>query len=347
MHDSFPPGLDPELLVRYLASEATAPERRQVDDWLAADPTHQRYAEDLRRLWERSAAAGDFAAFDAEADWQQVKTRMNPAWGRTDRPALRLGNRWHAWQRIAAAVVLVLGLALGLGGPVRRYLSGSERSTAAGTAPVRITLADGTKVSLNAGARLSYPERFSGAQRAVTLTGEAFFEVTENKAQPFVITTGAVSTRVLGTSFVVNAPREDSVLVTVLTGKVALSATGQAGNRLVMTPGERGTYRQGRLVKSPNPDPNFLAWQTGVLTFRNTPLPVVVRDLERHYRQPIRLGSEALAACRLTSSFSRQPLPEVLAELELVLPLRAETRGDTLLLTGEGCRPATGPGSGD
>ncbi len=339
--------MDHELLVRYLAGEATPPERRQVDDWIAADPTHRRYAEDLRHLWERSAAAGDFASFDAEADWQRVRARMNPGWGKTDRPPVRLGNRWHAWQRIAAAVVLVLGLVLGLGGPVRRYFSASERSTAAGPEPVRITLSDGTRVYLNAGARLSYPERFSGAQRAVTLTGEAFFEVAENKAQPFVITTGAVATRVLGTSFVVNAPRADSVLVTVLTGKVALSETGQAGRGLEMTPGERGTYRQGRLAKAANPDPNFRSWQTGVLTFRNTPLPGVIRDLERHYRQPIRLGSEALAACRLTSSFSRQPLPEVLAELELVLPLRVETRGDTLLLTGEGCRPAPGPGTGD
>jgi ferric-dicitrate binding protein FerR (iron transport regulator) len=337
--------MDHELLVRYLAGEVTASERRQVDDWLAADPTHRRYAEDLRHVWERSAAAGDFAAFDAEADWQKVRARMNPDWEKTDRPPVRLGNRWHAWQRVAAAVVLVLGLALGLGGPVRRYLSGSEKSTAAGTEPVRLALSDGTQVFLNAGARLSYPERFSGAQRAVTLTGEAFFEVAENKAQPFVVTTGAVATRVLGTSFVVNAPRADSVLVTVLTGKVALSEIGQAGRRLEMTPGERGTYRQGRLAKSTNPDPNFRSWQTGVLTFRNTPLPGVVRDLERHYRQPIRLGSEALAACRLTSSFSRQALPEVLAELELVLPLRVETRGDTLLLTGEGCRPA--PGTGD
>jgi ferric-dicitrate binding protein FerR (iron transport regulator) len=339
--------MDHELLVRYLAGEANAPERRQVDDWLAADPTHRQYAEALRQLWERSAAAGDFAAFDAEADWQQVRARLNPAWSKTDRPAVPLGNRWPAWQRMTAAVVLVLGLVLGLGGPVRRYLSGGERSTAAGTEPLGITLADGTKVYLNAGARLSYPERFSGAQRAVTLTGEAFFEVTKNQEQPFVITTGAVSTRVLGTSFVVNAPREDSVLVTVLTGKVALSETGQAGSRLVMTPGERGTYQPGRLAKSPNPDLNFMSWQTGTLTFRNTPLTAVARDLERHYRKPIRLGSEALAACRLTSSFSHQPLPEVLAELELVLPLRAETRGDTLLLTGKGCRPATGPGSGD
>jgi ferric-dicitrate binding protein FerR (iron transport regulator) len=73
----------------------------------------------------------------------------------------------------------------------------------------------------------------------------------------------------------------------------------------------------------------------------------VVRDLERHYRKPIRLGSAPLVACQLTSSFNKQTLPDVLAELQLVLPLRVETRGDTLLLTGKGCRPATGPGSGD
>ena len=347
MNPSFPPGLDHELLVRYLAGEATPPEHRQVDDWLAADPKNQRYAQDLRRLWERSAAAGDFAAFDAEADWRQVRARMNPNWGKSDRPPVRLGNRWQPWQRIAVAVVLLLGLVLGLGGPVRRYLSGNEKSTVAGTEPVRIILSDGTKVALNAGARLSYPERFWGAQRAVTLTGEAFFEVAENKEKPFVITSGAVSTRVLGTSFVVNAPRADSVLVTVLTGKVALSALGREGGRLVMTPGQRGTYRKGRLTKAPNPDPNFRSWQTGTLTFRNTPLAAVVRDLERHYRKPIRLGPAPLDACRLTSSFSHQPLPEVLAELQLVLPIRVETRGDTLLLTGEGCRPATGPASGD
>jgi ferric-dicitrate binding protein FerR (iron transport regulator) len=347
MNPLFPPGIDHELLVRYLAGETTPPEQRQVDDWLAADPQNQRYAEDLRRLWERSAAAGDFAAFDAEADWRHVRTRMNPNWERPDRPPVRLGNRWPAWQRVAAAVVLLLGLVLGLGGPVRQYLAGNEKIAIAGPEPRRIILSDGTKVHLNAGARLSYPERFSGDQRAVTLTGEAFFAVTENKAKPFVITTGGASTRVLGTSFVVNAPRADSVLVTVLTGKVALSPAGRESDRLVMTPGERGTYRRGRLAKAPNPDPNFRSWQTGVLTFRNTPLPAVARDLERHYRKPVRIGSQALAACRLTSSFSRQPLPEVLAELELVLPLRVATRGDTMLLTGEGCHPTSGPGTGD
>jgi ferric-dicitrate binding protein FerR (iron transport regulator) len=347
MNPLFPPGLDHELLVRYLAGEATAPERRQVDDWLAADPKNQRYAEDLRRLWERSAAAGDFAAFDAEADWRLVRARMNPDWEQPDRPPVRLGKRWPAWQRVAAAVVLLLGLVFGRGGPVRQYFSGNQKRTAAGTKPLRITLSDGTKVHLNAGARLSYPERFSGERRAVTLTGEAFFEVAENREKPFVITSGAVETRVLGTSFVVNAPREDSVLVTVLTGKVALSETGRERGWLEMTPGERGTYRRGRLAKAPNPDPNFRSWQTGVLTFRNTPLPAVARDLERHYRKPVQLGSEALAGCRLTAAFTNQSLPEVLDELALVLPLRAETRGDTLLFTGEGCRPAIGPGTGD
>ena len=342
MNPPFPPGIDHELLVRYLSGDTTAPERRRVDEWLTADSKNQRYAEDLRRLWERSAAAGDFAAFDAEVDWRQVRARINPDWGKEDRPPVRLGNRWPSWQRIAAAVVVLLGLVLGLGDPVRQYFSKGEKSTTAGMEPVQITLSDGTKVHLNAGARLRHPEHFSGEQRAVTLTGEAFFEVAENKAKPFVITTGAVTTRVLGTSFVVNAPREDSVLVTVLTGKVALSEIGQEGGRLEMSPGERGTYRKGRLVKSPNPDPNFRSWQTGTLTFRNTPLPTVVRDLERHYRKPIRIGSAPLNGCQLTSSFSHQTLPEVLAELQLVLPLRIETRGDTVLLTGEGCQAAPG-----
>ena len=338
MDPALPADMDDALLVRFLAEEASVQERRQVENWMAADPQHQRYVEQMRLIWQNSATAGDFAAIDAKSDWEEVKVRMDPRWKET-RPLSPAKNRWlYPLLRIAAVLVLGLGIVIEFSPGLKQYFFNREQVRVAADKPVQFTLPDGTKVYLNTNARLYYPENFSGAKRAVRLTGEAFFEVTPDREKPFVIATGKVFTRVLGTSFSVNAPVEDSVLVTVVTGKVALEERDKEADQVIMNPGETGAYLKGQLTKAANGDPNFLAWKTGILTFQSTPLPEVARTLSRYYHRPVQLHSPALASCVLSTSFDHQTLEAALAELQLVLPVTLQTRGDTLLLTGEGCR---------
>ncbi|NJK98273.1 MAG: hypothetical protein HC905_28190, partial [Bacteroidales bacterium] len=100
-----------------------------------------------------------------------------------------------------------------------------------------ITLADGTKVELNSGSSISYPSRFTGKQRQVELSGEAFFDVTADKKKPFVVKAGGISIRVLGTHFNVKAyENEKQVFTTLLKGSVRIEIPSAKEQFFVLKP---------------------------------------------------------------------------------------------------------------
>lgn len=152
----------------------------------------------------------------------------------------------------------------------------------------RIALADGTKVWLNAGSRLIYPSRFVDATREVFLSGEAFFDVTENEKQPFVVKTADVLVEVLGTEFNVTAYPEDSNVLTVLaSGEVKIKGALNAdeSREVTLKPGQLGNFdREGMetSVYEVNVD-EYTLWTEGLFYFSNTDLNRITKKLERFY----------------------------------------------------------------
>ncbi|MGB3852500.1 MAG: FecR domain-containing protein [Tunicatimonas sp.] len=305
--------LDPTLLLRFLKAELSADEREQIEQWWAGSPQRRAELEQLRQLWEQSGQARGLAQVDAAADWPQVWNRMQEAPAAPIRSAT--SRRSFFW-RVAAAVALLITTAW----TGWQFAQRADSVTFAQTYEAKdtvttVSLPDGSQVYLNQGARLTYGEDFGTQTRTVQLTGEAYFEVSHNPAIPFLIRTAATTTRVVGTTF--NVRTEDQVVrVTVTSGKVAFS---HRQDTVLLTQNEVGLYENKTLRKQTNDDPNFLSWQTGVLTFDSTPLAAVVGDLERHYQVPIEVANATLNSLTLTSTFQRQPLEEVLEELRLTL----------------------------
>jgi len=151
-----------------------------------------------------------------------------------------------------------------------------------------VTLSDGTKIFLNAGSRLVYPEYFTGKVREVFLVGEAFFEVEHNDDQLFIVQTTDLRVKVLGTSFNVSAYPTDKIIETVLTyGKVRLE---QPNSRLFsetveLIPGQLAAFsKTDRTTKIRSVDTeNYVLWREGMLKFESTDLSRVVKKLERFY----------------------------------------------------------------
>jgi ferric-dicitrate binding protein FerR (iron transport regulator) len=83
---------------------------------------------------------------------------------------------------------------------------------------------------------------------------------------------------------------------------------------------------------------NFLAWKTGVLTFRNTPVQEVVATLAAHYHRDIRLQNPALGRCHFTGTFEQQPFDKVMQTLSLTFDAPAATQAGTTTLQGGGCQ---------
>jgi transmembrane sensor len=158
----------------------------------------------------------------------------------------------------------------------------------------QVKLADGTKVWLSPNSKLSYPDKFEGAERHIELDGEAFFEVAHDARHPFIIKSGNVNTTVLGTSFNVTAyTQQHTINVTLVTGKVAVALKGQHNTQrdtIVANQQIIVDKTASRITKVNYPDAAaFLNKRLGLYEYRGAALQEVGRDLENQYGIKIRL----------------------------------------------------------
>ena len=131
----------------------------------------------------------------------------------------------------------------------------------------KIVLPDGTKVWVNANSSLSYPSKFIGPERLVELHGEAYFEVSKNPDQPFIVKTTDQQVRVLGTHFNINA--YDNALTTQTTlieGKVEVQHQRQ---KILLTPNQQANYKGTALSKKNVDAAEYITWRDGYFTFHN------------------------------------------------------------------------------
>ncbi len=145
----------------------------------------------------------------------------------------------------------------------------------------RVQLSDGTEVMLNADSKLEFPVGFTGHQRRVKLTGEAYFAVSKNKAKPFIVSAAGQEVQVLGTKFNISNYTEDSGPVTTLTeGSVKVSTSSAMA---ILKPGQQSrAVATGISVADVDPD-TYNAWRNGEFVFENTPLDVIMHKLSRWY----------------------------------------------------------------
>lgn len=185
----------------------------------------------------------------------------------------------------------------------------------------QITLPDSSTVYLGAGSEISYPEEFSGNTRELKLKGEAFFQVKKKPRKPFIIHTGNVSTRVLGTSFKVEAFKNKPISVLVSTGKVRVDRTIK--NKLqpiaVLLPGDYVTWDELKLksIKGIVPVTDVENWKAGRLVFRSAELQEITEVLERWYDMDIHINTQKLAKrmvrVNLTTNISIDKVMKILS----------------------------------
>lgn len=144
----------------------------------------------------------------------------------------------------------------------------------------RIMLADGTAVWLNAASSLRFPSAFSAAERAVEITGEAYFEVAKDATRPFKVSFNGNAVEVLGTHFNVMAyPDESKSRVTLLEGSVAVS---NASGRKLLKPGMQAVVGGTITTRQANVE-EAVAWKNGLFIFDNEDIHSIMRKLARWY----------------------------------------------------------------
>jgi ferric-dicitrate binding protein FerR (iron transport regulator) len=147
----------------------------------------------------------------------------------------------------------------------------------------QLALSDGTMVWLNASSSLKYPATFSGKERNVELTGEAYFEVAKNKDKPFNVKVNGMKVEVLGTHFNVMAYNdENSIETTLLEGSVKLTKKGASATLLPNQQGSLSRDAQGfRVTEVVAQD--IIAWKNGFFKFDNENIETIMRKVARWY----------------------------------------------------------------
>lgn len=190
-----------------------------------------------------------------------------------------------------------------------------------------LSLPDGTKVNLNAGSSLRYPDSFTESERKVELSGEAFFDVVHNEDKPFIVQTHALNVRVLGTAFNIEAFIENSeVNTTLVNGKIILEK--EHNNKMVllaeMKPNERVVYQvdNQKINLSIEEDiSQYIVWKDGKLVFLNDPIEEVAKKLGLWYNVSVNIQSEELKESRFTGTFTNEPIKKVLDLLSVSSPM--------------------------
>ncbi|GAB4025083.1 FecR family protein [Spirosoma koreense] len=355
--------IDDALLGKFLAGETDPAESARVRQWLASQPgspggpSPDDFAK-FERIWEATSrlsrspdtplAQPGQAGFDTDAAWRAVQQKMHLGNERTDagsmpvvRP-LRQPERKPDWTPALYRVAAVLVLATSFGWMVYRLLFMSQDHPEAYrvtlvTADQKLskTLPDGTKILLNRHSTLSYPAAFADDRREVTLTGEAFFEVTPDTTRPFRIQARPTVVQVLGTSFTVRA-YDDNVQVAVQSGKVRFAGGKKT---ILLTKNQEATFdpQVDTIRRFPQLSANAFAFRTGQLVFVDEPLREVVKAINEYYNTDVRLANDRLSNCRLKTRFDQLPLDTVLNITAETLGLRIRHEGKQVILDGAGC----------
>lgn len=334
-----------DIIIKYLAGELSPNEKGELEQWLADNPDNQVQMDKWQRIWKDSEIEVEEFAPDVDAAWSRVSKNIDLMGSFSEallEPRIKQVSLTTFILRIAAVLLIgsaVVWTAYEISQEVHPEVAWTSKVTGSGQRS-EVHLVDGSIVYLNKNSQLDYPESFGTDVREVRLEGEAYFEIAPNPAKPFIITAENTLTQVIGTSFNIKArPGEDRVTVSVTSGQVLFSEQTNEANQVSLSKGSQGIYSGAGLDlrREEYIDPNFMAWQTGILQFDQTPLSQAAQSLSEYYGKTFILRGENFGRCRLTSTFDNQPLTEVLEIIELVLEAQVQNQGGQIIITGSGC----------
>ena len=254
---------------------------------------------------------------------------------------------------VAASLLIVAGLGFAL---FRIYYRAHPAPKVAQTSPPAnalkevanterpfkyVQLPDGSSVVLHHNSTLKYPQAFTGQKREVYLTGEAFFEVTKNPEQPFLVYAEELVAKVHGTSFSIKAiADEKEITVAVKTGKVSVFSE-RASPTLLLTCNQRATFERAhaKFVRSALKSPVLLniPIENQEFTYSETPAAAVFDALAKAYGVNMVFDRNSLAHCSITATLGDEPLENKLKWLCTILEAKYTITEDSITITGNPC----------
>ncbi len=330
--------LNKDIIERFLQNTSTDEERQVVHTWYLS---FEHNLDGISQLPENEQISLENELY------LKIKRKIQPF-----EPIQKKPIAW-SWYLGSAAAILLLFFGLWTYNQTSKNIqtangipfSGWAKYENISTKELKITLPDGSTVVLQPKTQLDFNQS-DIAIREVNFTGEAFFDVKRNEARPFIIHTGKMTTKVLGTSFKIKAyPNMKKSEVSVISGKVTVyekDADDKKDNGVILTPNLKVTYfdEEEHFIKGLVENPEVLQTikkESFSFNFQNVPLEAVLKTLEKTYGIEMVLENVSLGHCTLTGDLEGMPMFTKLDIITRSLNATYQIKGTSILVNGRGC----------
>jgi transmembrane sensor len=350
-----------EIIIRFLNGKLNTTEIGELEQWISSSPENLELFETYRRIWLGSAATLSAENFDPHSAWEKVYCQIhNSTKDKGVVPFFRNNSVLLRVIQIAAMLIIFATV-----GAIASWLIFSVQKVPLTTqyceivAPQgsksQITLPDGSKAWINAGSKLSYRGDFNQSDRIVNLEGEGYFNVTSNKAKPFIVQTAHLKVKAFGTVFNVKAyPEEKTVEATLVEGIVEIEAGDNTRSEETHTytlkpkqniiyniesglteqksdylpakesaaPVKKAEVMEKEIQVMSNIKPElYTSWKDENWVIEGMPLDQLAILMGRRYNSKIEIEDDALKLYKFTGTIQNETLEQVLVILSLTTPL--------------------------
>lgn len=358
------------LISGYLKGELSAGETRELINWIKADSGNKRYFDEYCEIWVTSRTTLKNQGYHfQEGFWkfrQKIKSFEEIHVQRIKPDLFKIALRYAAVFIVAASLSGLLFYYVGRNRIADNAQLVSELSVPMGSR-ARFSMSDGTIVTLNAGSKLKYDNRFGIKDRIVQLEGEGYFKVAKDSERPFTVKTSHLNVVALGTAFNVKAYASDNTIETTLVeGSVRIEETvvKTKAEVMVLKPNQKLTFfkKDSSVVGEEtipekkagnNADPvkvqnsiavprlvaeevhvePLISWKENRWIFEMQTLSQIAVELERKFDVQILFESETLKDYRFTGTIIAEPIEQVLEVMSLSAPINFRLKGNVVTLS--------------
>ncbi|MCU0473919.1 MAG: FecR family protein [Bacteroidales bacterium] len=359
-----------DLVPGYLKGELTADETKELIIWIKSDSVNKRYFDEYCEIWITAKASQKNYVYNFnEGFWkfkQKIKTGEDLSIGLNKISLFKTLTRYAAIFIVAFSLSGLLFYYIGKNRVINPKQSFSELIVPMGSR-AQFSLSDGTAVTLNAGSRLKYDNRFGIEDRVVQLEGEGYFKVAKDSKKPFTVKTSQLNIMALGTTFNIKAYSEDKTIeTTLIEGSIKIEQITDKSRPevMVLKPNQKLTFFKGdstmvdetaikkgktenntrplqvqksisipRLVtENVNVEP-VISWKENRWIFEKQSLSWIAVELERRFDVQIHFESERLKTFRFTGTIIAEPIEQVLEVMSITAPINFKLKGRVVTLS--------------
>lgn len=306
------------LILRFLEGNADSKEITELETFVGASSSNREYFNKTRNLWDASLKL----PVSSESALKTVLGKIEYIPFRT--------RLLHSWQKVAAILIIPLILSTiwfvyDMSHKPDNRIIGNKSVTAAFGTIATIDLPDGTRVWLNSGSSIGYPETFAHKERTVNLTGEAYFEVRSDVNHPFYVNADGLIVKATGTKFSVMSYKNSMTkCVALAEGKLAVKTLDKKHREqfIQLKPLQSLKFDQsnGDITVASDDIYKYYAWKDGKMVFRNDPLSEVANRISLQYNVDVEINGEQIKTYRYYATFQNESLREVFDLLKISSP---------------------------